>query len=215
MIDMTAKAAADSLGARVAGQGDEQALLQRLRAGDAIAAETVVRTHGGRMLAVAQAILGCEQDSAEVVQDAFLSAFRALPRFAGHSTLATWLHRIVVNACLMRLRRRPRWRQVPLDDGLPVSTGAGRQAQPASPRGESAGTLLEREEMRAQVRQCLERLPEAYRTVLVLRDIEELDTEQTARQLGLAPGAVKTRLHRARQALRRLLEPLLLGESAA
>jgi len=75
--------------------------------------------------------------------------------------------------------------------------------------------LLAREETRTQVKACIDRLPEPYRTVLLLRDIEELDTEETALQLGIAPGAVKTRLHRARQALRTLLEPLFLGTPAS
>jgi RNA polymerase sigma-70 factor (ECF subfamily) len=217
MTTHTAETSADSAsaGTRIPGLLDEATLVARLRAADRVSAEAVVRQHAGRMLAVARRLLGCAEDSADVVQDAFLSAFRALPRFEGHSSLATWLHRIVVNSCLMKLRTRSRRRQVPIDEVLPAFAETGHQARPVRPGGEQADTRLEREEMRAQIHACIARLPDSYRTVLVLRDLEELDTEQTARQLGLAPGAVKTRLHRARQALRALLEPLVLNESAA
>jgi RNA polymerase sigma-70 factor (ECF subfamily) len=201
------------------GQGpsfpDDARLLGRLRAGDPLASEALVRQHGGRMLAVARRLLGCEEDSADAVQDAFLSAFRSLDAFEGNSTLGTWLHRIVVNACLMKLRARSRSRTVPIDELLPAFDEAGHHARPVRPWAEQAPAQLARAETRAAVRACIARLPEPYRTVLLLRDIEELDTEQTARQLGVSPGAVKTRLHRARQALRALLEPIVLGEQAA
>src|SRR5437868_4970464 len=83
---------------------DETQLLARLRAGDGAAYETIVRAYGSRMLAIARRYLRCEQDCADAVQEAFVSAFRAIDKFAGTSTLSTWLHRITVNACLMRLR---------------------------------------------------------------------------------------------------------------
>jgi RNA polymerase sigma-70 factor (ECF subfamily) len=190
---------------------DETVLLTRLRADDRTAAEALVRRHSGRMLAVARRLLRSEEESTDVVQDAFVAAFRALPRFAGTSTLGTWLHRIVVNSCLMLLRRRARRRQVSLDDW---AADGGEAVRGGRRGGEQAGVLLEREEARAQVRCCIERLPEDYRAVLVLRDLNGLDTEQTAALLGIARGAVKTRLHRARQALRVMLEPLVLGGQA-
>jgi len=189
----------------------EAELLARIRAGDARACEVLVHNYGGRMLAVARRLLRCEEDSADAVQDAFLSAFRSLDRFAGQASLATWLHRIVLNACLMRLRARSRRRDVPLDDLLPTVAESADQRMGRAEGGEPGYYHLARAEIRAQVRACIDRLPEAYRTVLLLRDIEELDTDQTAHRLGISHGAVKTRLHRARQALRTLLEPLLHG----
>src|SRR5262249_37590256 len=121
------------------------------------------------------------------------------------------LHRIVVNVCLMRLRARSRSREVPIDDLLPAFDGTGHHARPVRPWEEQALARLTRAETRAHVRACIDRVPHPYRAVLLLRDIEERDTEHTARQLGINPGAVKTRLHRARQALRTLLEPVVLG----
>jgi RNA polymerase sigma-70 factor (ECF subfamily) len=185
---------------------DDAALLGRVRGGDQAACEKLVCRHGGRMLVVARRFLRSEEDSADAVQDAFLAAFRALDTFEGHSSLGTWLHRIVVNTCLMRLRARARHRLVPLDDLLPACDVTELPAP---------SVRLAREETRALVRACIERLPEAHRTVLLLRDIEELDTDQTAQRLGTTPGAVKTRLHRARLALRTLLEPLILGGQLA
>ena len=188
----------------------EAALLARVRAGDESACEELVRQHCGRMLAVARRYLRSEDDSADAVQDAFLAAFRSLDSFAGNSTLGTWLHRIVVNVCLMKRRARSRSREVRVEDLFPTFDGAGRPSGPVQPWEDDAQARLSRAELRAQVRACIDRLPDPYREVLLLRDIEEFDTDQTARHLGITPGAVKTRLHRARQALRALLEPLVL-----
>jgi RNA polymerase sigma-70 factor (ECF subfamily) len=147
------------------------------------------------------------------VQDAFLSAFKALPSFAEQARFSTWLHRIGVNAALMKLRGRQRHPERSISELLPTFLDDGHPAEPASP-WESAETLLEREEIRALVRRSIDELPESHRTVLLLRDIEELDTEETAAQLGINAGTVKTRLHRARLALRTLLDCRLRGGSA-
>jgi RNA polymerase sigma-70 factor (ECF subfamily) len=183
-------------------------LVARIRAGDEGACEALVRAHTGTLLAVARRFLRCEAESADAVQEAFILAFGALDSFEGNSALASWLHRIVVNRCLGRLRRRKRRRTVSLDDLLPAFDEHGRRGRPVSPRVSAAENQLVSAETRAQVRACIDRLPDPYRTVLVLRDIEEFDTDQTAARLDSTPGAVKTRLHRARQALRSLLEPV-------
>jgi RNA polymerase sigma-70 factor (ECF subfamily) len=181
----------------------EAALVARLRGGDERAFEELVRHYTPRLLAVAGRFLRSEEDRADAIQDAFLSAFRALGSFAGRARLSTWLHRIVVNACLSKLRSRSRGGEVPLDDLLPPGE------EPAATSPGSAVANLASAETRALVRACIDRLPEAYRTVLVLRDLEELDTDRTAEVVGATPAAVKTRLHRARQALRTMLEPLV------
>jgi RNA polymerase sigma-70 factor (ECF subfamily) len=196
-------------------QEAETQLLARVRAGDEKATAALVRKYGGRMLAVARRFLRGEEDSADAVQDAFLAAFRSLENFEGNSTLGTWLHRIVVNSCLMKLRAQSRSRAVPIDDLLPTFDDTGRHTRPVRPWEEQALSRLTRQETRAQVQACIDRLPEPYRVVLLLRDIEELDTDETAQRLGITSGAVKTRLHRARQALRTLLEPFVLGDRLA
>jgi RNA polymerase sigma-70 factor, ECF subfamily len=192
----------------------EAEVVAALRAGDEGAYERLLRQHLPRLLAAARRILGNEEDAQEAVQDAFLSAFKGLPGFDGSARLSTWLHRIAVNAALMKLRGRRRRPEVSIEALLPRFREDGHQADPPAPWQESAEGLLSRKETRALVRAAIDRLPESYRTVLLLRDIEEMDTEETAELLGVGAGVVKTRLHRARQALRSLLDPIVRGGDA-
>lgn len=185
----------------------DAALLARLRAGDSGAFEDLVREHGGHLLAVARRLLRQDEDARDAVQDAFLLAFRGLPAFAGRCRLSTWLHRITVNAALMKLRTRSRKPEAPLDDLLPDFLPDGHHMTQFTEWSLSPSQHVLRAETREQVRVAIDRLPTAYRTVLLLRDIEELDTMEVARMLGISTNAVKIRLHRARQALRTLLEP--------
>ena len=185
---------------------DEAKLVDALRAGEGDAYEEIVRRYGGRMLSVTRRLLREEEDARDAVQDAFLSAFRAIDRFEGQARLSTWLHRIAVNAALMKLRSKRRRPETPIEELLPGFLEDGHMAAPPQPWREGADTLVARSETREWVRGRIEQLPEAHRTILVLRDIEELDTSAVAEFLEISPGAVKTRLHRARQALRGLLD---------
>jgi RNA polymerase sigma-70 factor (ECF subfamily) len=190
---------------------DESALVQALRAGEGPAFEALVRAEAPRLLAVARRFLRDEEDARDAVQEAFLAGFKSIGGFEGGARLSTWLHRIVVNASLMKLRARRRRPEEPIEGLLPAFLEDGHHvARPAEWQA-PADLLLEREEVRRLVRECIDRLPESYRTVLLLRDFEEMDTAETALALGLEPATVKTRLHRARQALRGLLEPRLAG----
>jgi RNA polymerase sigma-70 factor (ECF subfamily) len=203
-------AAEQGVGADMAGPDAQSRLLARLRAGDEAAFEELVRVAGERMLAVARRMLGGREDEAQdAVQEAFLCAFRSLSSFDGRSRLTTWLHRITVNACLMRLRTQRRRPERPIDDFLPQFLPDGHQRNPSAPWKPPETSGIEGEELRSLVRAKVAELPEAYREVLMLRDIEDLSTEETAEALSLTPSAVKTRLHRARQALRGLLDPYL------
>ena len=166
----------------------------------------LVRQHGPRMRAVARRLLGSDEDAQDAVQDALLAAYRSIDSFCGHAKLSTWLHRIVVNAALMKLRSRRRRPEESVEDALPGLDGAGGWATLATEQ-QGPADLLQRAEARTQVRRCIAQLPDAYRTVLVLRDIEDRDTDEVACALGITPNAVKIRLHRARQALRLLLAP--------
>ena len=186
--------------------GAEEALLARLRAGDAAAFEELVRSESGRLLSVTRRILPTEEDARDAVQDAFLFAFRSLDRFQGQARLSTWLHRIAVNAALMRLRTRRRKKEEPLDALLPAFKDDGHHAERFAAWDDPSVTI-ERAENKALVGRLINELPDSYRTVLLLRDIEGLDTEETAKLLETTPNAVKVRLHRARQALRTLLAP--------
>lgn len=190
---------------------DERHLVSALRSGDEAAFEILVKDHGARLLAVARRLLRAEEDARDAVQDAFLAAFRSIGQFHETSRLSTWLHRIVVNSCLMKMRTRRRRPEDPIEDFLPRFQDDGHQVRPSVAWESPSDVLLERSEIRALVRRSIDRLPEGYRTVLVLRDLEELDTRETARVLETTETAVKVRLHRARQALRELLDPFLRG----
>jgi RNA polymerase sigma-70 factor (ECF subfamily) len=140
------------------------------------------------------------------VQDCFLAVLRNIDRFEGRSSLKTWLHRMVVNAALMRMRSARRRPESPIDDLLePVD---GLRVEPDWVFTESAETMSAREEVRTSVQAGIRRLPHSYRVVLVLRDIEGRDTREVARLLDESESNVKVRLHRARAALKKLLEPL-------
>lgn len=188
---------------------EDEALLASLRAGDPRAYETLVRTMAPPLLAVCRRIVRNEEDARDAVQDAFVNAWKSLPRFEAGSRLSTWLHRIAVNACLMRLRSRRRKPEEPIEDLLPSFLEDGHQTVDSAPWLEPADVVLDRKQLAAVVRQQIERLPDTYRVVLLLRDIEGLDTAQAAEALGVTENAVKLRLHRARQALRTLLDPML------
>ena len=191
----------------------EHALLLRLRVGDEAAFAELVRENAGRLLAVARRMLCSEDDARDAVQDAFLQAFRGIGRFEGGARLSTWLHRIVINACLMKLRTRGRKPEQSIEDLLPKFYADGHRIDPGPPWRTEIPDPVESCEVRTLVRASIDRLPEIYRSVLLLRDIEELSTEETAALLYIKVDTVKVRLHRARQALRALLGPHFTSEA--
>ena len=192
----TNRSAASASGHLTTDVADDSALRQRLKAGDGLAYETLVRRHGGRMLATARRFLRGEQDAADAVQDAFLAAFKAIANFKGDSQLGTWLHRIVVNTCLMRRRSQDRHPTISIDSLLPAFDETSHHARSVKSFRNSPSDALAAKELRNQVREQIDRLPEPFRAVLILRDIEEIDTDTAAGILGVSPGVIKTRLHR-------------------
>jgi RNA polymerase sigma-70 factor, ECF subfamily len=184
---------------------DETGLVAALKAGEEWAFETVVRLYSARLLIVARRFVRNDDDARDVLQSAYLSAFRALPNFAGSAQLSTWLHRIVVNTALMKIRTRRRKPEEAIDDLLPAFQDDGHHVERFADWATPADVLLERQETRQAVRRCIDQLPESYRTVLLLRDIEERSTQEVAELLMVTPTAIKVRLHRARQALSTLL----------
>jgi RNA polymerase sigma-70 factor (ECF subfamily) len=186
-------------------RSDEAEWVRQLQAGDDEAFERLVRTFGGRMLVVARRYVSNDEDAKDVVQTAYLSAFRALNQFQGVCQLSTWLHRIVVNTALMRLRSRRRKPEESIEVLLPAFQTDGHHVEQFSDWCAPADQLLERKQTRATVRACIQQLPETYREVLILRDMEELSTQEAADALSMTTTAVKVRLHRARQALSTLL----------
>jgi RNA polymerase sigma-70 factor (ECF subfamily) len=185
--------------------GPEGFDVRSLREGDEAAWRRVVDQHGGRLYGVARRILRDDQAAQDCLQDTFVQAYLHIDSFEGRSALPTWLHRIAVNAALVRLRSLRRRPEEPLEDLLPAFDEYGHRepvGKPAFDLEQAAG----RGEEIARVREAVDRLPDSYRLVLLLRDFEELSTEETAKALDTTEGAVKLRLHRARAALKTLLE---------
>lgn len=189
---------------------DEPALVARLRAGEESAFEQLVRSNSGRLLAAARRLLHNEEDARDAVQSAFIRAFQSLGRFREESRLSTWLHRILVNEALMKLRSR-KGKEESIEDLLPSFQEDGHQVRETADWSDLADKALERAETAEMVNRLIGQLPESYRTVLVLRDIEGMSNAEIAGMLGISANLVKVRLHRARQALRTLLERELGG----
>lgn len=188
---------------------DERALLERLRRGDEDAFEDLVRTTGRRLLAVARRITRSEQDAEDAVQEAFLSAFRALPGFDGRSSISTWLHRIVVNAAIKRSRTPARRNESSIEDLVHRFDASGDYADRPQPWASDTDDPQSRARTREALAQAIDQLPDEFRSVILLRDVYGHDSRSVAASLGISDALVRQRLHRARQALTKLLEPLM------
>jgi RNA polymerase sigma-70 factor (ECF subfamily) len=206
---------ADSAAGHQADEHDDPQLVAALRAGDLTAFEKIVREHARALLAVARRLLRNDDDAREAVQDAFVSAFRSCRRFEGTSRIATWLHRIVVNACLMRLRTQRRRVEVSIDDWLPRFLPDGHHEASFVDWSNAAHALIEQEETCALVRGCIDQLPDPYRRVLLMHDIEGISVHEVATALDISSNAVHIRLHRARQALRAQLDRVFVRGEAS
>ena len=191
---------------------DEAVLIERLRTGCNRAAERLVRDNAGWMLSVARRYVKEDTLAEDCVQDAFLSAFSKIDSFEGRSSLKSWLHRITVNAALMKLRSLRRHVSQSIDELLPEFDANDCRIEAPWHQMATPAEILEHEDMRALIAKKMDELPDAYRIILLLRDIEERSTTEVAELLGLTESNVKVRLHRARAALKKLLEPLLRKE---
>ena len=188
---------------------DDRALVERARNRDGAAVRLIMQRHNRRLFRVARGVLHDDAEAEDVVQEAYVRAFTHLDGFRGEAQLSTWLTRIALNEALGRLRRRRI--TVSLKDIDAISDqGEARVIYLPSARQDSDP---EAAAAQAGVRRLLERavdqLPEHFRMVFVLRDIEEMSVEETASHLGLRPETVKTRLHRARRLLRQSLDRTL------
>jgi RNA polymerase sigma-70 factor (ECF subfamily) len=176
--------------------------------------ELLVRENIGWMLPLAQRTLGNHRDLAEdAVQNAFMSAFRSLDKLEDPSKLTAWLHRITVNSALMELRRQRRQAEQPIDDLLPEFDHNDCRLEERWSYLARTEDVIENHQLGALITSSLEQIPETYRVVLHLRDIEGYSTSEVARLLEMTPSNVKIRLHRARSAMKKLIEPLLRGET--
>jgi RNA polymerase sigma-70 factor (ECF subfamily) len=181
----------------------EEALVQLARGGDVSAFSELVKRYQSKIFRLARHITQHSEDAEDVLQETFLKAFTHLKDFEGNSKFYTWLVRIAVNESLMKLRKRRPERFVSLDE--PVDTGDDQVVREIAVWDETPEEKYSQEELRQILESAIEELAPIYRTVFLLRDVEELSTEETAQALGLSAPAVKSRLLRARLQLREKL----------
>jgi RNA polymerase sigma-70 factor (ECF subfamily) len=174
--------------------------------------EQLVRDNIAWMLKLAERLLGDRGLAEDAVQDAFISAFRGLDKFEGRSSLKTWLHRITVNAALTKLRQSKRRAEHSIDEDQPEFDQYECRIEAPWHYLASLEDVIEKDDLRKRVNDCINTLPDSYRIVLQLRDIEGYDTREVAEQLEISEANVKVRLHRARAALKIRFEPMLRGE---
>jgi RNA polymerase sigma-70 factor (ECF subfamily) len=188
---------------------DDRTLLDKAVAGDAGALEALMTRHAGRVYRLAYGITRNPADAEEVVQDVFLTVVRKGGSFEGQATLATWMYRVTMNAALNRRRGKRRELEVSLEEHLPTYTEDGHRAGDRSDLLVDWSSTPEDRALSGESRRILESaidsLPEHYRAVLILRDVEELSNEEVASIVGDSLASVKSRLHRARMALREQL----------
>ena len=175
-------------------------------------AEQLVRENVGWMLVLAERMLNDAALAEDVVQEALINALKGLQHFEKRSSLQTWLHRITVNAALSKLRKHERLAEQSIEELLPDFDQYDCRIEQPWTHLASVHDMVENEETRAHVAEGIRALPDSYRIVLQLRDIEGYDTGETAELLETSKSNVKVRLHRARAALKKILEPVLRGE---
>lgn len=185
---------------------EEETLVERLRNGDMAALEVLMEQYAARVYRLAHGITRNEADAEEVVQDVFLTVVRKIHTFEGRAALGSWIYRVTTNAALIKRRGKRSSVEVSLEDHLPkfLPDGhrAGDQAFLLTDWSQTPEQDLLSKETRALLQRAIDELPEHYRAVLVLRDVEGLSNEETAEALGESVSSVKSRLHRARMALR-------------
>lgn len=178
------------------------ALATRTAAGDDTAFEALMRRFNRKLFRVARSILKNDADAEDALQDAYLQAYRRLGDFRGEAQLGTWLTRIVINQCLMRLRAD---RRDPVVVSFHPDDAGGPGTEVPDEKVESPTDAAFRGEIRRLLEHRIDALPLAMRTVLVMRDIEDMSVQETAESLGIPPATVRTRLFRARALLREML----------
>ena len=180
----------------------DQELAARARDGDQDAFEQLVRDNEKRIYTLALRMTGSREDALDLAQDAFFQAWKALPTFQGESSFATWVYRLTTNLCIDYIRRQQRRRETVSAVSLDESDSPF--PEPADP-GQDPHRALEQTELRRAVERGLQALPEAQRQVLVLRELSGLSYQEIGERLDLDLGTVKSRIARARLALRKIL----------
>ncbi len=184
---------------------EDPVLLERVSAGDHAAFEGLMRRYNGKLFRIARAIVKDDSDAEDVLQDPYIDAYRHIDDFRGGSQVGTWLTRIVINQALMRLRKEKR-RSVIVPFREPRTSDPDRpEPDVADETSESPSNRVLRGEVRRILERRIDELPLSFRTVFIMREVEDMSVEQTAECLGISPATVRTRLFRARALLRESL----------
>jgi RNA polymerase sigma-70 factor (ECF subfamily) len=185
----------------------DQELLAKAQAGEMSAFETLVQRHQDRIYGLALRMTRSEADAAEIAQDTFLSAYQHLGEFRGEAAFGSWVHRIAANRALMRLRHRRVVEQAEGELQGPDFTERGSLAEyPQSDWSRRADEKVLDRELGEMIQRASDQLPEGYREVFLLKDMEGLSYEEIAEMMQISVPAVKSRLHRARLALREAID---------
>ncbi len=192
---------------------DELALLRRARQGDVAAFEQLVLTYEKKVINLAYRLSGSREDAADLAQEALVRVYKSLDRFREQARFSTWLYRIVVNVCLDHQRSRKRQQTVSLD--APLEGNDGEVPRQIASDAVDPQEAAERSDLREAVQAAIGRLSGEHRTVLVMRDIQDMPYEEIGEVLGLPLGTVKSRLNRARQALKQELLHTELSHTGA
>jgi len=182
---------------------DEQVLIEKASEGDADAFEILVERYEKGVYNLAYRLIPDRDDAMDITQEVFLKAFQALPKFRGDSRFSTWLHRVCVNACLDFLRRKQRTQTYSLDE--PINLKESSVVREVRDDSGSVEDVIETKSLTESVLMALNSVDEAHRTVIVLSDIRGYSYQEIADMLGISIGTVKSRLHRGRMAIRKLL----------
>ncbi|HEX2944620.1 MAG TPA: sigma-70 family RNA polymerase sigma factor [Clostridia bacterium] len=182
---------------------NEQHLLERSKAGDAAAFEELIEAYQKKIFNLAYRIVGNYDDAADLAQEAMIRIFRSIANFREQSSFSTWVYRITTNVCLDEIRRKKNTRVLSLDEEIHVEDGeVKRQIMSDEPQPDE---VAEREELRSLIDSAIKSLPEDQRLVLTLRDLQGLSYEEISKILDCPVGTVKSRINRARQALKNVL----------
>jgi RNA polymerase sigma-70 factor, ECF subfamily len=181
----------------------DEILVVRAQKGDQAALAELITRYERKTYNLAYRLMGNHADASDAAQEALVRVYTRLHNFRGDSAFSTWLFRVVTNTCLDELRRRGRLRHASLDNPLPAEEGA--LPRQTTDEGDGPTERAERREVQAAVRRAINRLPDEYRAVVVMRDLHDLSYHEIAAVLGTSLGTIKSRLHRARQALRLII----------
>lgn len=183
---------------------EENRLIERIRKGDAAAFEELVSVHQKQIFSLAYRMCGNQEDAADMAQEALIKVYRNIDKFKGNAKFSTWLYRVVTNTCLDEMKKTKRRQVYSLDDEVETNDGSlKREIEDNAPTPEEKAEQAERKEA---IQEALMRVSDTHRKVLVLRDIQGFSYEEIAQMLECSEGTVKSRLSRAREALRKVLK---------